>query len=314
MSYYRAACHLNTFDEVVAHYNETKPLVSKHHTLQDDIRPIGARRRKWERVVKFSETEYGLTDGSYSDMYRGYNDPNYVKNMMPLLWERRPDGDYLRVRNYYKAHQGTARAEFICTFGPRGMYAYTERGRTYIQYNGVDYYLPKTEYFYNYSKDTTNENDDTYLWFKREGDKFVRANTITAPSTHIDKELKKELKPHLDRFFNWTMIMYPLVSAEYAYNAKWQELRGWVNDNGYKMAEGKGHTSDLPHEVLRDIVRDDDHPMRTTLMYLMFYDTRAIHWTGERVSFETIEDVRKYRASFNSWVNKVLKLYELTVY
>ena len=40
----------NTFNEVVSWYERTKPLVSKHHSLANDVRPIGDRKRKWERI------------------------------------------------------------------------------------------------------------------------------------------------------------------------------------------------------------------------------------------------------------------------
>ena len=38
---------LNNFKAVEAKYNSTKPLVSKNHTLEQDIRPVGERRYKW---------------------------------------------------------------------------------------------------------------------------------------------------------------------------------------------------------------------------------------------------------------------------
>ena len=41
---------LNTFNDVAKRYSEIKPLVSKHHTLEDDVRPIADRRRKHQRI------------------------------------------------------------------------------------------------------------------------------------------------------------------------------------------------------------------------------------------------------------------------
>ena len=53
---------LNTFNDVVNRYSEIKPLVSKHHTLEDDIRPIADRRRKHERIERVSSNKYILRD------------------------------------------------------------------------------------------------------------------------------------------------------------------------------------------------------------------------------------------------------------
>ena len=46
--------NFSSFDDVVKHYESIKPLVSKLHTREDDIRPIGDRNRKHERIVKIS--------------------------------------------------------------------------------------------------------------------------------------------------------------------------------------------------------------------------------------------------------------------
>ena len=48
----------NTFNEVVSWYERTKPLVSKHHSLANDVRPIGDRKRKWERIRKVDAETY----------------------------------------------------------------------------------------------------------------------------------------------------------------------------------------------------------------------------------------------------------------
>ena len=41
-----------TFKDVERHYNNIKPVVSKYHKKEDDIRPINRRDRKWERIEK----------------------------------------------------------------------------------------------------------------------------------------------------------------------------------------------------------------------------------------------------------------------
>ena len=63
--YYRT--NLDTFHRVEEMYNTTKPIVSKKHPLHHDIRPLGPRNRKWERIKKFSYNCYGLMDGGSYD-------------------------------------------------------------------------------------------------------------------------------------------------------------------------------------------------------------------------------------------------------
>ena len=58
---------LNSFEQVEACYNNTKPIISKNQTLQHDIRPIGDRGRKWERIAKVSDTCYMLLNGELGD-------------------------------------------------------------------------------------------------------------------------------------------------------------------------------------------------------------------------------------------------------
>jgi len=62
-----ALTHTNfsSFKEVVNHYESIKPLVSQYHTREDDIRPIGDRARKYERIVKISNNCYALSDGHH---------------------------------------------------------------------------------------------------------------------------------------------------------------------------------------------------------------------------------------------------------
>ena len=69
-----ALTHTNfsSFHEVAKHYNSIKPLVSQYHTREDDIRPIGDRNRKYERIVKISNNCYALSDGHH------YGDDKFI--------------------------------------------------------------------------------------------------------------------------------------------------------------------------------------------------------------------------------------------
>ena len=59
---------LNTFEQVESRYNSIKPMISKNHTKEQDIRPLGERRKKHERIKKLRDSCYALMDGyNYGD-------------------------------------------------------------------------------------------------------------------------------------------------------------------------------------------------------------------------------------------------------
>jgi len=123
---------LNTFDEVAAHYAAVKPLRGSKHR-GDDLRPIGKRSRKWERVVKMDENTYLLTDAHYGDPIFTYWEPeNGVQkvitreeqtNLAPIVWRRHPDGsETVTARNATGGWgQHNARYSFLQDFLPRGL-------------------------------------------------------------------------------------------------------------------------------------------------------------------------------------------------
>ena len=63
MSYRYHTVQANTFAEVAKLYNTVKPVVSKNHSKEDDLRPVGVRSRKWERIIKVNDQKYILNDG-----------------------------------------------------------------------------------------------------------------------------------------------------------------------------------------------------------------------------------------------------------
>jgi len=153
---------LDSFWHVERRYDNVKPLVSKHHKKEDDLRPAYRRDRKWEHIVKLSPTCYALCDG-------GYGDPVFINtyyqrdpiptskadtyNLSPIVWDIQvqPDGSYLetvKVRNGSGDQAHTSRYQFLYEFLPKGLlYVGGSDGRQHIKIAGVEgakYYLPKS--------------------------------------------------------------------------------------------------------------------------------------------------------------------------
>ena len=190
---------LDSFWHVQRRYNDTKPLVSKYHKKEDDLRPAHRRDRKWEHIVKLSPTCYALCDGGYGDpvftrTYAGRNPIPTSKadkhNLSPIVWEiqPQPDGSYLetvKVRNGSGNHAHTSRYQFLAEFLPTSLrYSGGTDGRQYIKIAGVEgakYYLPKSRSvdatqwdYYRNSKNSQywaeyyqREDDRKYLVFAR---------------------------------------------------------------------------------------------------------------------------------------------------
>jgi hypothetical protein len=52
-----------TFEQVEAFYNRIKPVREDGYSTSRNIRPIGDRSRKGERIIKVNNNTYALSDG-----------------------------------------------------------------------------------------------------------------------------------------------------------------------------------------------------------------------------------------------------------
>lgn len=133
---------LNSFGDVVDLYNATRPLRSKRFTIEDDVRPYGKRRHAYDRIMKFSDREYGILTWSVpsnaSPYLRGrdYDTPQprvalaglhvpeeVTKQYCPVLWTRKDDADYLEIRA--SLHVGDS-AWYACVGHTAPMWVSTE--------------------------------------------------------------------------------------------------------------------------------------------------------------------------------------------
>ena len=87
---------LSSFDEVVAKYEQTKPI--RGARANDDLRPLAERRYWWARVIKVNDNKYALCDGHW--MWAHVKDDTISEQTCPILWERKEDGDYMTVRSH----------------------------------------------------------------------------------------------------------------------------------------------------------------------------------------------------------------------
>ena len=154
-----------SFDEVVSHYENVKPLRGSDNAGKD-IRPIGDRKRKYERIVKISDNCYAFSDGFHfgDALFNwgwGYSRaPGFVPTLKdmekyaPIVWRKKRDGtEQVTIRNGYGESAHNSRYAFINRHTPKGLGFRVDNGKQYItktlgryRDNRTDtrYYLAKT--------------------------------------------------------------------------------------------------------------------------------------------------------------------------
>ena len=327
----------NKFAAVVKHYESIRPLVSKLHTLEDDIRPIGDRNRKQERIVKVSNNCYALSDGHHwgDNKFipfpaREYDEDteSWIVNWdkigkmeyyAPVVWRKHKDGtETVQIRNFTGSNSGyeMTRYAFLERHMPYGMY-FRMGGNSlqYVETQGKKHYLAKSKtvprailshYKDNkwYSDWMTAKDDNAALVFTN--DKTL-GKWIHDPTTgkslpqkpKVNKELKAKYKDHIDKFFEWGMTMSPMLPLGTEYNStKAGDLREHF---------GGRHDNFTP-TCAREILRSPNHPMRLNYWVLFTsqmseYDYVSGTWTYLVKHVDTKETLQKVKSKFNTFIN-----------
>jgi hypothetical protein len=175
---------INCFADAEARYNNTKPVVSKRHTLEQDVRPIGARTRKWERIIKVSDTCYALSCGGRVDPVFTWGaadlqiraqypiTPDEIALMSPIVWRKHPDGtETVSVRNGAGNWNHNNIYSFLARALPRDIWFQKDSKGKQFLYNrarGQTLFLPKNTsapaYLLAFHKQNANKYKNTH-WF-----------------------------------------------------------------------------------------------------------------------------------------------------
>jgi hypothetical protein len=335
--------NFEAFAEVEAAYNNITPLRGSINAGKD-IRPIGDRNRKWERIVKVSPNCYALTDGfHFGDELFGawYYGAKYFKPTLkdmekyaPTVWRKKRDGtEEVTLRNGWGQGNHNGRYQFLYRHTPKGMWFRNRNGKHFIQNKSTDHYhyiakvhtAPKPVY------DAIMKNPSKHYWQKRHK-AWVRAQDDNSAVTfrknehggwdHVEgtgrdleeakgptvkKEVKAKYKDAIKSFFEWGMTMSPLLPLEdHGYrNAHSHELREHFKPEDYK---GFGLPNLKPVD-LRKVVANEDHPMRLALWVTFAGDCTDGMWRNREYytkTVETKEDLQRVRSRYNTFINKQL--------
>ena len=327
MALYWQNRHLMSFDKVAATYDAIKPLRGK---LSDaNVRPLGDRARKWERIKKINNNCYVLTDGYHTgdDVFKswGYNHktgkPTEAEmiNLAPIVWRRHRDGTTtIKVRNGTGQGAHNGRYSFLDRHLPHGMRFIVRNGKHFISlgYGTTykEYYLAKSKTLAawalpddaqrnQWTKDFTSRDDGVALTFRVDDDKisFVDGGKglPVPPKVRVDKKAKAKMKDAIAEFREWAFTMYPLLPVkdrEYADRMR-TEVRETLNVGGWSWDMLNMFDTD----VAKHIIRDPEHTLRVHFMYALMGQT-DYHL---RHTFDSdAEHEKAVKAQFNRKINK----------
>jgi len=144
---------INSFAEVEERYNTTKPVISKNHTKEQDIRPYGARSRKWERIEKISANCYIIWNGDDGDPYQHLYwswgtdkkpTPKQQMELAPIVWKRKGNMESIRIRNGSGGYAHCSRYTFLENTLPNNMGFLVIDGKQYVSLLNPDYVITET--------------------------------------------------------------------------------------------------------------------------------------------------------------------------
>ena len=287
------------FDTVQRTYNETKPVISQQCTKEDDVRPIGQRRYKWERIMKVDDNTYVLIDGFWGGHWQ--NQVNVTTAMAPILVQRRADGDYIRVRNGTKGSSWTSRYNFLMKHLPRGMrfHAKFKEGKHTIYLPQTDkvYPLPKGTFKYDYSTCVIEHDGNEALWFKQVGAaEFERAgHELEVKTTRIDLQAKRAVKPQIEEFYRWMCTMAPMLQDG------WEAKKMWMDE--LSGSSWRFLPEELDAKMVCDIFADTTHEKRVALAGVLCIELGFRH-------INYAEDAKSFRSKYNRLANRLLRLHK----
>ena len=317
---------LNSFADVEAKYNNTKPVVSKNHTVSQDVRPAGNRKRKWERIKKISGDYYILLAGyGFEDDVFGYGAKKDVTvaeqvALAAICWQRDAQGvETIKIRNGIGSGAHSSHYRFLEEALPRGLGFYIKNGKQFVS-NGYErdkYYLPKTKYVPKHVWDgwTTNNaralnyysptDDGAFLTFTRTNPHMFNfsgdLHTIPKPPRKIvDKELKVQYKEPIAEYLEWISAIAPMLRVDdWGYrNAMRKEVYDYVKEidgghQSYSYPKNK-----VSPDTMLEIVTDPEHPLRLH----MALDFVAEYSIIQHVKSQ--DDVKTVHLQYNRWINK----------
>ena len=304
------------FDRIRAKYESVKPIVSRKSTLADDVRPIGARRNKTERIIKVDENTYVLSDGVLSSVRSFSPMPLEMElQFAPIMVQRRADGDYIRLRTGSVQSTWMGRYGFLQAYTPAGMSFSTHSGRANAIHTHKDaklHLLPRMDYEVDWSTKTLLRDGGEMLWFKQTSpDTYERTSELYALKTNkIDRDAKSPYRKQLRDYFNWMSVMSPMLLSgmESKWRARDAAVADFIDFAGDKIFANSYVPMRIPtpemSALVKDILKDDEHVLRTALVTMVLIECNASLKT-----FSDVDSMKRFKSRYNRLMNTMLDFF-----
>lgn len=329
----------NTFDDVANRYKNTTPLRGAKNAGKD-IRPIGDRKRKWERIIKINDSCYALSDGfHYGDhIYaEAINAPTLkqAEFYCPIVWRKHRDGtETIKVRNGTSPRSShMMRYAFLRDYLPAGLrFEYGERGMHFIRtsltidrrYLAKGTTVPYRDWLA--AKQTllnlkSNPNAHKWQfenanWKRRYDDKaslvFTRVDGGFVYSSGgvdeppvirkvVDKEAKAKMKPHTDAFREWASTIVPMLPTSWEYDKQMrEEVRAYCKENNIPFQAYAFSVRNTMTPALAKRIFKDEEHPLRVALAVSMRDAIGSPAAGMTRS--------EFLTRYNTWVNQTLKL------
>jgi len=317
----------NSFEYIAELYASIKPLVSKLHTREQDIRPIGDRNRKYERIAKINDNCYILQDGYHTgdEVFGNWHGQPEDKpteaeiiKLAPIVWRKHRDGsETITIRNGTGGGAHMSRYSFLDRHLPQGLEFLITNGKQFVVNDANRYYLAKSNTVAEYALRPegkrgvmTSRDDGVSLTFKRIT-KYPRCFEFVSggkaipkpPKQIVDKKAKAKMKDDIIAFRNWASITFPrLPKNDREYRMRLvTELSEQTNKAFNLYTWNVVDTFAGQFELSRNIISDDDHPLRLHLAYFLFNSIEDIY----DEDMDTAKNRAYVMTTFNRRINKV---------
>lgn len=331
--YYRA---INSFADIETAYNLTLPMRGAKNK-DKDIRPIGDRKRKWERIVKVSRNCYALTSGWHPGeagyWMRGYGadgEPpiSWMAKYSPIVWRRHKDGtETVTLRNGTGPGPHNSVYEFLRRHIPRYMhFIQTRAGHQHIHVRGTDYYLAKGRTIPKQYADCVSTYTWGRQWYQTTDDKASltfkvldgryelvgEAMTVPKPPKKcVDKTRKAVLKPHIDAFRDWAIAILPMMPTDWQSKFEVLNQARTVPIGDFRLGYSVGWAFNTKNTRLAEqVIQHDQHALRVLLALHMRAVVRSAlenkHGSDTNTTHLHLND--GFQTAYNRWANKTLGL------
>jgi len=311
-----------TFADIERAYNCVKPVVSKNHPRSQDIRPYGDRRRKWERIKKFSDNCYAILDGGYGDdVFKYYYGSalnitqEETKRFAPMVWTRHADGsETVKIRNGSGAGAHMSRYSLLDRVLPLGLHFKVSYGKQYVN----EYYLPKSKSvpravyesvansksrWHRWMRTT---DDGAALTFRKMLGESVDKWAIVGdehtlpkpPRTLVKKDVKAKHKKAIADFREYVFAVAPMLTVgDWDYTRRMKEEFREMCEAEFGVANVHRIDS-VPANIAIQIITDYNNSMRLHMAwhFAQYSDIKLC---------QTPEDVKRVKSQFNRWINKM---------